>query len=340
MRRRPAGYPVAVSTPERQPPPWRAVFAGARGRLTIGLLLLEALVAVEIMVVATILPAVEADLHGLKLYGWIYAALTLASIGSVPIAGRMTDRLGPRPILGISIAFYVVGLVLAATAPTMFILVVARFVQGIGGGGLYTVSLGTVAKTYPQDIRPRVMALLASMWILPGLVGPPIGALINAAVGWRWVFVAPLPVIVLAAALVMPALRNVQASEERSSLPIAASLVLMVGVGSAARRPDGPVGLERPARGARPRDRDPGAPQDHAARNPRRPPRTAGGVRGRVPRVGGVLRHRRVRHADAHAGPRAVGRRRGDRADLLGARVGARARGGSPGSRNVSARGG
>ena len=214
------------------PPPWRAVFAGARGRLTIGLLLLEVLVAVEIMVVATILPAVEADLHGLKLYGWIYAALTLASLGSVPIAGRMTDRLGPRPILGISIAFYVAGLVLAATAPTMFILVVARFVQGIGGGGLYTVSLGTVAKTYPQDIRPRVMALLASMWILPGLVGPPIGALINAAVGWRWVFVAPLPVIVLAATLVMPALRSVQVSEERSSLPIGASLVLMVGTGA------------------------------------------------------------------------------------------------------------
>lgn len=214
------------------PPPWRAVFAGARGRLTIGLLLLEALVAVEIMVVATILPAVEADLHGLKLYGWIYAALTLASLGAVPIAGLLTDRLGPRPILGISIAFYVGGLVLAATAPTMFVLVVARFVQGIGGGGLYTVSLGTVAKTYPQDIRPRVMALLASMWILPGLIGPPIGALINAAVGWRWVFVAPLPVIVFAAALVMPALRSVQVSEERANLPIAASLVLMVGAGA------------------------------------------------------------------------------------------------------------
>lgn len=97
---------------------------------------------------------------------------------------------------------------------------------------MYTVSLGTVAKTYPQDIRPRVMALLASMWILPGLVGPPIGALINAAVGWRWVFVAPLPLIVLAGALVMPALRNVQTSEERSTTPIGASLVLMVGVGA------------------------------------------------------------------------------------------------------------
>jgi MFS family permease len=221
-----------MATSAQQAPPWRAVFAGARGRLTVGLLILEALVAIEIMVVATILPAVQADLHGLKLYGWIYAALTLASLGTVPIAGHLTDRLGPRPILGISIAFYVGGLILAATAPTMFILVVARFVQGIGGGGMYTVSLGTVAKTYPQDIRPRVMALLASMWILPGLVGPPIGALINAALGWRWVFVAPLPLIVLAAALVMPALRNVQTSEERSTLPIGASLVLMIGAGA------------------------------------------------------------------------------------------------------------
>jgi MFS family permease len=221
-----------MATSAQQAPPWRAVFAGARGRLTVGLLILEALVAIEIMVVATILPAVQADLHGLKLYGWIYAALTLASLGTVPIAGHLTDRLGPRPILGISIAFYIGGLILAATAPTMFILVVARFVQGIGGGGMYTVSLGTVAKTYPKDIRPRVMALLASMWILPGLVGPPIGALINAAVGWRWVFVAPLPLIVFAAALVMPALRNVQTSEERSTLPIGASLVLMIGAGA------------------------------------------------------------------------------------------------------------
>ncbi len=121
-----------------------------RGRLTVGLLLLEALVAIEIMVVATILPAVEADLHGLSLYGWVFVSLTLASFVTVPIAGRMTDRLGPRPVLGVSIAFYVVGLVLAAASPTMLILVVARFVQGIGGGGLYTVSLGTVAKTYPQ----------------------------------------------------------------------------------------------------------------------------------------------------------------------------------------------
>jgi predicted MFS family arabinose efflux permease len=98
--------------------------------------------------------------------------------------------MGPRPIFAVSIGFYVVGLIMAATAPTMLVLVFARFVQGIGGGGLYVVSLSTVAKTYPSDIRPRVMALLASVWILPGLLGPPIGAIVAETVGWRYAFLA------------------------------------------------------------------------------------------------------------------------------------------------------
>jgi MFS family permease len=214
------------------PPRWREVFAGARGRLTTGLLILEALIAVEILIVAAILPAVQRDLQGLQLYGWNYAALTLASFGAVPIAGRLTDRLGPRSVLGAAIGIYGVGLVLAATAPSMLVLVIARFVQGIGGGGLYVVSLATVAKTYPERIRPRVMALLASMWILPGLLGPPIGALIAETVGWRYAFVAPLPLIGFAVLLVMPSLRGVRVSEDESRLPVVASLVLMVGAGS------------------------------------------------------------------------------------------------------------
>lgn len=229
-----AGYALRMAGVEQvgtAPPRWREIFAGARGRLTAGLLILEALVAIEIMIVAAILPQVQRELQGLQLYGWIYTALTLASFGAVPIAGRMTDRVGPRPVLAVAIAFYVVGLLLAATAPTMFVLVVARFVQGIGGGGLYVVSLSTVAKTYEDRIRPRVMALLASMWILPGLLGPSIGALIAESVGWRWAFLAPLPAILLAVVLVLPSLRDVDVDEDESRLPIAASLVLMIGAG-------------------------------------------------------------------------------------------------------------
>ncbi len=213
------------------PPPWREVFAGARGRLTAGLLLLEALVAMEALIVATILPAVERDLGGLSLYGWTFTAFTLASLASVPISGRVTDRIGPVRVLAVAVVLYAAGLLIAAAAPSMIVLVLGRFVQGIGGGGIYTVSLATVAKTYPERIRPRVMALLASMWILPGLFGPPVGSLLASTVGWRWAFLAPIPAIALGVLLVMPSLGGVEAEPSEERLPVAASLVLMVGTG-------------------------------------------------------------------------------------------------------------
>jgi MFS family permease len=221
--------PIAAA----EPPPWREVFSGKRGRLTAGLLLLEALVAIEALIVATILPAVERDLGGLSLYGWTFTAFTLASLASVPISGRVTDRIGPVRVLSVAVALYAAGLLIAATAPSMLVLVLGRFVQGIGGGGIYTVSLATVAKTYPERIRPRVMALLASMWILPGLFGPPIGSLLASTVGWRWAFLAPIPAIVLGVLLVMPSLGAIDASPSEERLPVVASLLLMVGTGIA-----------------------------------------------------------------------------------------------------------
>lgn len=213
------------------PPKWREVFAGARGRLTAGLLLLEALVAIEALIVVTILPEVENDLGGLALYGWTFTALTLASFATVPIAGRVVDRVGPTPVLTFALALYVGGLLIAALAPSMFVLVCGRFVQGIGGGGLYVVSLSAVAKTYPERIRPRVMALLASMWILPGLFGPIIGSVIAESVGWRWAFVAPIPAIIIGVAMVIPSLGSIGSTPNEDRLPVAASLLLMFGAG-------------------------------------------------------------------------------------------------------------
>ena len=219
-------------TPESlAPAPWREVFAGARGRLTVGLLILEALVAMEALIVVTILPAIERDIGGLALYGWTFTSYVLASIGAVPIAGRITDRLGPRRVLAVTVVLYVAGLVIAAAAPTMFVVVVGRFVQGVGGGGVYMVSLAAVAKTDPDRTRPRVMALLASMWILPGLFGPPVGSLIAGTIGWRWAFLAPIPAIVFGVLLILPALRRIGVEPDQEPLPVVGSLLLMVGTG-------------------------------------------------------------------------------------------------------------
>jgi MFS family permease len=215
-----------------RPPRWREVFAGSRGRLTSGLLLLEALVAVQYLVIATIMPDIRRDLGMTQLYGLAFTSWSLATLASIPIAGRSIDRFGARPVLAPVVALFGAGLVVAATAPTMPTLLVGHFVLGVGGGGLYALSLGVVAKEYPDRLRARVLALLATMWILPGLIGPPLGALIASTIGWRWAYVAPLPLLGLGAALIAPALRKVtEAGASSDPISFRWPLQLMVGAG-------------------------------------------------------------------------------------------------------------
>ena len=217
------------------PAPWRELFRGRRGRLTAGLLLLEALVAIQVLVVATIMPDVRRDLGMVQLYGLAFTVSSLATIGAIPIAGRAVDRVGARAVLVPSLATFAVGLLVSATAQAMPVVLVGQFLQGAGGGGLYALSLGAIAKTYPDRLRPRVMALLASMWILPGLIGPPIGALVATTVGWRWAFVAPIPALMVAWILISPALDLVPASAdgppEHDVGTISPALRLMLGAG-------------------------------------------------------------------------------------------------------------
>jgi predicted MFS family arabinose efflux permease len=214
----------------KRPPSWREVFAGKRGRLTAGLLILEALYAIEALMVVTILPAIRADLGGLPLYGWVLAASSFGAFGAIPVGGRAADKFGPRRPLAVLLAMFGAGLAAAALAPSMLFVALGRFLQGMAAGGLYAVSLGAVAKTYPPRLRPRVLALLASMWILPGLCGPPLGALLATAFGWRWAFVAPMPVLAICAWLVLPAL-PASGRTESAPLPLRWPLQLTVGAG-------------------------------------------------------------------------------------------------------------
>ena len=213
------------------PPRWRDVFGGARGRLTAGLLLLEMLVAIQILVVATIMPAVRRDLGDVQLYGWTFSATGLGQFAAIPIAGRAFDRFGARKLLAVTLVIYTAGLASAAVAPSMLALVFARLLQGIGGGAVYAVSLATVAKTYPSDIRARVLALLAAMWILPGIVGPPLGALFAQTVGWRYAFLVPIPLLAVAAVLTFPALPDGAGAPTRERVSLVWPLVLAGGAG-------------------------------------------------------------------------------------------------------------
>jgi MFS family permease len=185
------------------------IWAPARRLLTAGLVLAVTFVAFEALAVATILPVVGRHLGDLRLYGWVFSAFLLASLIGIVVAGTLADRvpLG-RPMLA-GLALFALGLVIGGTAPDMAVLVAGRAVQGLGAGVVPAVAYVAISRCYPEESRPRMFAVLSTAWVVPGLTGPAIAALVAAAVGWRWVFLGLLPLVIVAGMLVVLALRNV-----------------------------------------------------------------------------------------------------------------------------------
>jgi MFS family permease len=204
------------------------VFRGSQGRLIVGLLVLEVLFALHFLTVATVMPAVLADLGNISLYGASFWAASLTQLAVIPIASAAVDRYGARRPLIVVAVIYVAGLLVAATAPAMGWVVLGRMLQGIAAGSGYALSIGVVAKQMPEAHRARIMALMATTWILPGLLGPSLGAILVSTVGWRWAFVAPLPVLVICLVMILPPLRDVGAGTD-TALPIRRAIELALG---------------------------------------------------------------------------------------------------------------
>src|SRR5829696_7482234 len=173
----------------------------ARRGLTMGLVLTITLVAFEALAVITILPAIKDDLQGIRLYGWVTSAFQLGVLVGIVVAGGQADRRGPAPL-------FVAGLTIGGLAPNMLVLVLARGLQGLGAGAVPAVAYATIGRSYPESLRPRVFAVLSTAWVVPGLIGPAVSALVAAHLGWRWVFLGLLPLVIASAALAWPSLRR------------------------------------------------------------------------------------------------------------------------------------
>ncbi len=199
-----------------------------------------------------------AELHGLALYGWVFSAFFLANVVGIVLAGSVLDRgrLGTSLLIGLGC--FAAGLVIGGTAPTMEVLIVGRILQGFGAGFEAPVAYTAIGRAYPDRSRPRMFATLSTAWVVPGIVGPAIAGIVGEHVGWRWVFLALLPLIAVAAGMTIRPLRRVErehplplgappaASDLRRRLVLAglaaAGAALVVGgLGSATLVPGGPM---------------------------------------------------------------------------------------------------
>ena len=177
-----------------------------RRALTTGLVLTITFIASEALAVITIMPVVAKDLRGLSLYGWVFSAFMLGNVLGIVTAGRQADRYGPaRPFIG-GLALFCAGLGVAGAAPTMLVLIVGRALQGIGAGAVPAIAYVAIGRSLPENLRPRMMAVLSTAWVLPGMVGPAISAAVASLFGWRVVFLGLIPLVVVTGALALPGL--------------------------------------------------------------------------------------------------------------------------------------
>ena len=202
--------------------------------MAIGLVLGVTMVAFEITAVLTTLPTITDELHGDSLYGVALACYTLANLVALVVTGELTDRFGPaRPYLA-SLAVFACGLVVAATAPSMALVVLGRTLQGAGTGGLAPIAYVLVKKAFPTDRQPAMYAYLSAGWVLPSLIAPAIAGTITDQLGWRWVFWFLLPLIPVVAFITvrpMRAYRSTGTTVVRHSR-IGAAVLAAAGIGS------------------------------------------------------------------------------------------------------------
>jgi MFS family permease len=211
--------------------PWREVLVGdGRARLSAGLVLMEFLAGIQFLVVTSVMPRVVGEIGGIEFYGAVFAGYMLAGLVSIPRSGHQADQSGPARPFAWMIAVFCAGAVVAGLAPNMPVLVVGRLVQGYGGGAMYSLAYGVVAKAYPDRARARMVALLTAVWVVSGLIGPSYGALLSTSLTWRLTFVSVIPLAALTAVLVVPALRSVRGiGGELGKMPMRWPLQLGVG---------------------------------------------------------------------------------------------------------------
>ncbi|WP_213023860.1 MFS transporter [Brevibacillus reuszeri] len=178
--------------------------------LTIGIILVVTATAFEGLAVTTIAPGLSRELQGENLYGWIFSVYLLAQLIGTVITGQLVDKKGPAQPFITMIVLFALGIVVAAIAPNMPILLLGRMMQGFGAGALVNCVYTMITLRYPDSLRTQILAVFSSAYILPGLFGPYIAGVISEQLSWRYVFWLILPFIALSAILTTPAFRGLK----------------------------------------------------------------------------------------------------------------------------------
>ncbi|NNN32532.1 MFS transporter [Streptomyces sp. S3(2020)] len=204
----PRGADAADTAPDLATVVEEGVLSRSYRALSVGIVSVVLLIAFEATAVGTAMPVAARELDGVSLYAFAFSGYFTTSLFGMVLAGQWSDRRGPLGALTGGIAAFAAGLLLSGTAGAMWLFILGRAVQGLGGGLVIVALYVVVGRAYPERLRPAIMAAFAAGWIVPSIVGPLASGAVTEHLGWRWVFVGIPVLVVFPLALALPQIRR------------------------------------------------------------------------------------------------------------------------------------
>ncbi len=199
-----------------------------RGPILLAVMLSIGLVAIDVTILATAVPAVVDDLGGFTEFPWLFSIYLLGQAVSVPLYSKLADQYGRKPMMLVGVGLFLVGSLLCGLAWSMTSLIAFRAVQGLGAGAVLPIGMTIVGDIYTIQERAKVQGYLASVWALASVVGPTLGGVFSDYLSWRWIFFVNLPIGAAAAWMLLRHFHE-QVARTRHRLDVLGAALLSLG---------------------------------------------------------------------------------------------------------------
>src|SRR3954451_24097999 len=195
--------------------------------ILMSLMLTMFLAALDQTIVATALPTIGGQFHDVSNLSWVITAYLLASTAVAPVFGTLSDIYGRRAMIITALSLFIAGSVLCALAPNMPILILARGLQGLGGGGIMPVVQTVISDVISPRERGQYQAYFSAVWLVAGLLGPVIGGFFADHLHWSMIFWINIPLATAALALLLPKMARLPVYHRLRKVDWTGGLLLM-----------------------------------------------------------------------------------------------------------------
>jgi len=195
--------------------------------ILMSLLLTMFLAALDQTIVATALPTIGRQFNDVSNLSWVITAYLLASTAVAPVFGTLSDIYGRRAMITVSLALFTVGSILCAAAPNMTVLILARGLQGLGGGGIMPVVQTVISDVVSPRERGKYQAYFSGVWMAAGLLGPVLGGVFAEHLHWSMIFWINVPLALGALVLLLPKMGKIPVFHRRRKVDWLGGVLLM-----------------------------------------------------------------------------------------------------------------